>query len=516
MLQHGQILRRRGLRVLGGPGAGWWLGGRLGALGVKWLGLSVGGGVTLLGLSLLSAWLPALLAHRARPHWRWRQTVLCWLLLVLTGLIWLPLGWGGYLATLQAGVQLPAAFQNWLFNTRYDWLPVVVPVWGLTWLVSLKWLPSLAQQLHRPTNWRSYWRTGWHQSWWAVVKWLLMRLDVLIELVLLAGGLALLTWLAESVRPRLGYVAAILSLTVFQSWVGLMLAGGLTRRQPPTGLPHWRFWLNGVVCVFAMVGYGAWWLQPHNTAVPAIIAHRGVDGRDGVQNTTSALKRTVRRTHPAMVEMDIQPTADRHWVVMHDSTLWALAQRPGPVKQYRLDQLSGLPLRENGQCGRLSTFAQYLTAANRLDQPLLVEIKALGGAGQLMGPFADRYAQTLINRRGAVHSLDYQVIVRLKQRNSRLQVGFITPFYLADFSHSVADFYSLQGLTATREQVNAAHRAQRPVYFWTVDRPGDMQRLTAMGADGLITNHPGRLQRLQTLSNHYYFYQLINWLFSWL
>ncbi|WP_318765789.1 hypothetical protein [Lactiplantibacillus carotarum] len=113
----------------------------------------------------------------------------CWLLLVLTGLTWLPLGWGGYLATLQAGVQLPAAFQNWLFNTRYDWLPVVVPVWGLTWLVSLKWLPSLAQQLHRPTNWRSYWRTGWHQSWWAVVKWLLMRLDILIELVLLAGGL---------------------------------------------------------------------------------------------------------------------------------------------------------------------------------------------------------------------------------------------------------------------------------------------------------------------------------------
>ncbi|WP_318765788.1 hypothetical protein [Lactiplantibacillus carotarum] len=75
MLQHGQILRRRGLRVLGGPGARWWLGGWLGALGVKWLGLSVGGGVTLLGLGLLSAWLPALLARQARPHWRWRQAV---------------------------------------------------------------------------------------------------------------------------------------------------------------------------------------------------------------------------------------------------------------------------------------------------------------------------------------------------------------------------------------------------------------------------------------------------------
>ncbi|KZV06032.1 Glycerophosphoryl diester phosphodiesterase [Lactiplantibacillus plantarum] len=43
-----------------------------------------------------------------------------------------------------------------------------------------------------------------------------------------------------------------------------------------------------------------------------------------------------------------------------------------------------------------------------------------------------------------------------------------------------------------------------------------MQRLTAMGADGLITNRPGQLRRLQGQSKHYYFYQLINWLVSWL
>ncbi|MRT32544.1 glycerophosphodiester phosphodiesterase, partial [Xylella fastidiosa subsp. multiplex] len=65
-------------------------------------------------------------------------------------------------------------------------------------------------------------------------------------------------------------------------------------------------------------GYAGWWLGTPPTAPLAIIAHRGVNGRDGVQNTTAALKRTVKQVQPDMVDMDIQPTADRHWVVMHD------------------------------------------------------------------------------------------------------------------------------------------------------------------------------------------------------
>jgi len=516
MIKRGWQLIKQGWRQLHGPLARWWLVGFILALVVKVLGLQVGGWLSLVGLLLLSCWLPLLAAKSGRQRWTWRQFGLVWALMMGIGIWWLPLGWGGYLATLQVSIRLPATLQNVIFNTRYDWLPIVVPLWALGWLVSLKWLPALRQQLQQPTNWSTYWRTGWHTSWWSVVRrggdWLV----ALAGWAVIASVALGVVWMAELVAPMMGYGLAVLSLTGLQLLIWLALMGLWSEWWPEitsSHTNHRNYWSNDLL-LFCLLTYAGWWLQPSTATLPAVIAHRGVNGHNGVQNTTKALKRTASRIHPNLVEMDIQATSDHRWVVMHDPTLQALADRPGPVRDYSLSQLAGLPLQEHGQRGQLSTFHQYFQVAQRIRQPLLVEIKAVGLADQLMGPFADRYAKQLQQYQGAVHSLDYRVVARLHQRDPQLKVGFITPFYLTDFKLSVANFYSLQALTSTQEQVNAAHREHRKAYFWTVDRSLAMNRLTAMGVDGLITNYPGRLRQIQSQHNHYFFYQLINWLVS--
>lgn len=506
---------KRGFNQLSGPLGIWWISGLIGALVVKWLGIQFGGWLSLLGLLGLSSWLPVLAEKTSRQRWSMRQRGFIWLGQLILGVIWLPLGWGGYLATLQASVQLPAEFQNALFMTRYDWLPWVVPIWGLLWLGSFKWLPAWRNQLQAPTGWRDWWRQGWHQRWWPVCRKLCGLVGWLIGWLVLAVGLTLVTGGLENLSESLGRVMAIVSVASLQGLFWVIGAGCwarwfklASRARPAIS----RYLIGGLTIV--TLGSAAWWLQTPPTTRPAIIAHRGVNGEDGVQNTTSALKKTVQATQPAYVEMDIQPTADKQWVVMHDPTLENLADKPGPVQDYRLQQLVGLPLREHGQRGELSTFSQYLTAAHHLKQPLLVEIKAVGDAVQLISPFADRYASTIAARGGAVHSLDYQVLARLKQRTRKLRVGYITPFYLTAFTPNVANFYSLQALTVTREQLATAQREHKAVYLWTVDRSPQLQRLSVMRPTGLITNQPGRLRRLQGRSQHYYFYQLINWVIS--
>ncbi|BDZ31399.1 glycerophosphodiester phosphodiesterase family protein [Lactiplantibacillus sp. WILCCON 0030] len=516
MFARGSQNFKRGLAQLHGPLAIWWVSGLLLALIDKWLGVQLGGWWSLVGLVVLSAWLPSLAERSSTQTWSWRQRGFIWGGQWLLGVIWLPLGWGGYLATLQASIQLPADFQNTLFMTRYDWLPWVVPIWGLLWLGSFKWLIAWRDQLRAPTGWRDWWQQGWHQPWWPVVwrllkltRWLVAWLVVAIGLVAITGGF-------ELVNQTAGRVSAILSLAGLQ-WLGwVILASWWTgwfgdSTIDRSARPH--LGLMGLLLLSTLLS-ATWWLQTPSATLPAVIAHRGVNGADGVQNTTSALKRTVKATQPAFVEMDIQPTADQHWVVMHDPTLRHLADRPGPVQAYQLDQLAGLPLTEHGQHGELSSFNAYLAAAQRLHQPLLVEIKAVGDAVQLVSPFADRYATLLEHRGSSVHSLDYQVVTRLKQRTRRLRVGYITPFYLTAFSPNVADFYSLQALTVTREQLASAKREHKAVYLWTVDRPIQLQRLSALRPTGIITNQPGRLRRIQKQPQHYYFYQLINWLIS--
>ncbi|MFC6163416.1 glycerophosphodiester phosphodiesterase family protein [Lactiplantibacillus dongliensis] len=505
MQRYWQILMR-GQWQLTGP----WLALVCLALLVKVVGVAFGGWSALVGLGLLSLCLPL-----SVTRWRFNRSFwLIWSLQLVLGLIWLPFGWGGYTATLQAGLTLSAPLQNAIFTTRYQWGPTVGVIWGLLWLSSFKWLPSTWQQFKQPTSWRRWWLAGWHQSFWQVV-WQLIKLLRWLGCWVISALIGVgLTFGIERLNPMIGQLTSWLVLAgLLWELLVLLLAGLATAIQRPTNSKRPAWLVSGLLLLVSLV-FAGWWLSGTVTTAPAIIAHRGVDGHNGVQNTTSALRRTVKATHPAAVEMDIQPTLDKHWVVMHDPTLSHLSQRRGPVRDYRIQQLIGLPLWENGERGQLSTFKQYLRAARQLHQPLLVEIKAVGPAADLMAPFGQAYAQPLRRAGSQVHSLDYAVVTRLKQHDPQLRVGYITPFNLTSFSANAADFYSLQALTLTREQLAAATRQRKPVYVWTPDGKLAQQRLAVLGVDGIITNQPGQLRRLMTRTRQVYTVQLINWLFN--
>jgi len=44
--------------------------------------------------------------------------------------------------------------------------------------------------------------------------------------------------------------------------------------------------------------------------------------------------------------------------------------------------------------------------------------------------------------------------------------------------------------------VQEAHAAGLRVVAWTVNEPADMERLAALGVDGLITDYPDRARRV--------------------
>ena len=56
--------------------------------------------------------------------------------------------------------------------------------------------------------------------------------------------------------------------------------------------------------------------------------------------------------------------------------------------------------------------------------------------------------------------------------------------------------YSGRIHVVTPRFVEAAHRVGTAVHVWTVNEEADMQRLSDMGVDGLMTDYPDRLLRL--------------------
>lgn len=229
---------------------------------------------------------------------------------------------------------------------------------------------------------------------------------------------------------------------------------------------------------------------------PLTISHRGVAEKNGVQNTIPAMKKTSRLLHPDYVEMDVHETKDHQFVVLHDENLQKLtgvAKRPS---QLTLRQLTKLTAHENGYQARLVSFDQYLTAAERQHQKLLVEIKTTSAdSPKMVERFNCRYGQRLVKDQDLVHSLDYNVVAKLSQLNSRLAVFYVQPYDFGKPDHRSAGF-SMEYSTLSQNFINQAHYHHQPVFAWTVNNPLIMKQMMYNHVDGIITDDLGTLNKV--------------------
>ena len=208
------------------------------------------------------------------------------------------------------------------------------------------------------------------------------------------------------------------------------------------------------------------------------------------------MKKTSRLLHPDYVEMDVHETKDHQFVVLHDENLQKLtgvAKRPS---QLTLRQLTKLTAHENGYQARLVSFDQYLTAAERQHQKLLVEIKTTSAdSPKMVERFNCRYGQRLVKDQDLVHSLDYNVVAKLSQLNSRLAVFYVQPYDFGKPDHRSAGF-SMEYSTLSQNFINQAHYHHQPVFAWTVNNPLIMKQMMYNHVDGIITDDLGTLNKV--------------------
>ena len=218
-----------------------------------------------------------------------------------------------------------------------------------------------------------------------------------------------------------------------------------------------------------------------------IISHRGVSKENGVQNTIPALKKTVR-LKPDYVEIDLHETKDKQFVVMHDENLKKLTGVDKKPNELTLKELTHLTAKENGSKGKVASFDQYLKAAKKLHQKLLIEIKTTPQDSKKMLEYFNRkYGKLIIEGHYQVQSLDYGVVENLHRINPKLPVLYIQPYNFT-YPESVAKGYSMEYSTLDSDFIWQAHLNHHPVYAWTVNQSGLIKRLMYDHVDGIITD----------------------------
>ncbi len=196
---------------------------------------------------------------------------------------------------------------------------------------------------------------------------------------IILGGISLLLvdllglWATTLVTtPRVAVIYAVSFWTLKQVLV-LSLVFWSIKSELPTRIAvvlpaKWKKWGAGVLVLLALgfqVNLAHKALNVDPSTLPLVISHRGVDGKNGVQNTLPALDKTTHTAKPAYIELDIQETADRRFVVSHDEDLRKLAHKNLVIADNSLEQLTQVKLKENGHVAYVASFDSYLKQAQK-------------------------------------------------------------------------------------------------------------------------------------------------------
>lgn len=242
---------------------------------------------------------------------------------------------------------------------------------------------------------------------------------------------------------------------------------------------------------------------------PLVFGHRGGAGL-APENTFAAFDRGIAAGVDGL-ELDVRLSRDGEVVVCHDATLDRTTDASGPVSAFTSRELAGVdagyrfspgdgvwPFRGRGV--RLPLLRAVLERF--VSHLMIIELK---------DPELElaRAVTALVREAGAldrvcIGSFRRPVLEEVRRLEPRLATGAASDevrwahycSWLGVFPRRVS-YQALQvperregQRIVTGRFVRGAHRAGVPVQVWVVDEPSHIQRLLALGVDGIITDRP--------------------------
>ncbi len=250
--------------------------------------------------------------------------------------------------------------------------------------------------------------------------------------------------------------------------------------------------------------------HPYLAGGPLLIAHRGGAGL-APENTLAAFQNSVYRWGADMLEMDVQATRDGEVVVIHDETVDRTTNGTGRIDALTFQQVQELDAGYHfkdlegehsfrGRGVKIPRFEEVLVALP--EARMNVETKDARSASGLVEAILRHNAQ------------DRVLVAAEVEKNRRAARGYPGPwgasrkdlFQFFFLIHSPFGRFHTPACDAlqipevylgvrvlSHRFLREAHQRNLPIHVWTVDDPGDMRRLVAMGVDGIQTDRPDLL-----------------------
>lgn len=223
-----------------------------------------------------------------------------------------------------------------------------------------------------------------------------------------------------------------------------------------------------------------------------VVAHRA-GAALGPENTLAALKRSVE-AGADMAEIDVRLTGDGVPVALHDSNLSRTTGSDREVGETDLTDLEGLDagswFGEAFAGEPIPTLAQMLDAAKGHIR-LMLELKAGGPETELVEAVTELIRERGMEEACVLASSSAAILALCQERAPELKRVYITRALYPGLGAVVpAGGYSIDRRWAGAAAVVQAHGEGRELYIWTANSAKELERLLALGPDGVITDDP--------------------------
>lgn len=218
-----------------------------------------------------------------------------------------------------------------------------------------------------------------------------------------------------------------------------------------------------------------------------VIAHRGNSGTYP-ENTMPAFRSALELGADA-IELDVHLSADGEVIVMHDDRLHRTCTGSGHIadldSSYILEQDAGSWKSDEFKGTPVPLLREVFA---EIPLPVMVEIKPEGE--NVVQATVDVIREAGAEDRAIIasfHDENLDVARKLLPESERLVLGD-PEMERWTFSHIAAPHFS----EATPSIALAVHVTGGALWCWTADSHEDIQQVIDLGADGIITNEPGR------------------------
>ncbi|MBI1823085.1 MAG: glycerophosphodiester phosphodiesterase [Nitrospirae bacterium] len=232
-----------------------------------------------------------------------------------------------------------------------------------------------------------------------------------------------------------------------------------------------------------------------------IIGHRGASGY-APENTLASFNEAVKR-QADMIELDIQLTADHHWVVIHDLNL---KRTCGVSKKVRITPLSLIKTLDAGSWfsavfsgERVLTLEELLAwAKNKINLNIEIKGKLPKRIGSIPTLLA-KISKNQMTKNVILSSFNWKVLREIRHFHRTIPIGILVNrephfLYLREALDLKAFSIHLPKHRMKKGLSSKIHDHKLKIFLYTVNRADEIKAYSALGADGFFSDYPGLIR----------------------